>query len=402
MTSRERVRAVLEHRRPDRIPNGLGSCETGGLHIVAYETLKTLLGITDSPTRLDTCMMNAVIEPEVLQAVHGDIILLGSPSLNPTKDFWTDPTLSQWKKAVLWGREIRVARGEKDFIPDGKGGVCWGEHYCPPGSYYFDPPASNSLGSLAEVDYPRAADYHPPQELPHAMLMDLERNARFLYENTEYAISCGETITDLQVMPCPQDVWWTMMLDEPEEVKEFLGKALEAGLKQLRQLDQAIGKYTDILCIAHDLGDSRGITMGPSLFREIYKPFYKELFTAWHRITRMKSNLHSCGAVSEILPDLIECGVDILNPVQLSAAGMEPERITRLAGGDLIFFGGGLDSILCAGDDYEACYRRVKNTLSVFKAYERYIFAGVHNLTAEIPPHVLRAMLDAYTDVMDY
>jgi uroporphyrinogen decarboxylase len=402
MTSRQRVRAVLNKEIPDKIPNGLGSCETGGTHILTYEKLKRIFDVQQSTTRLDTCMINAVFEQDMLKKMSGDIILLGSPSLNKTKDFWTDKNLSKWKKATIWDTEILMSSSENDLVKDDKGGVYWGENYCPKGSYYFDPIPSKFRNIFDFDEYPKSKDYNPNKNLDERMLIDLERNAQYLFENTEYSISCGETITDLQVMPCAQEVWWSMLVEEPEEVKEFLGKACEAGMSQLKQLDQAIGKYTDILCIAHDLGDSRCVTMGPKLFRDIYKPYYKEFFGKWKQTTNMKSNFHSCGAISEILPDLIECGIDILNPVQISAFDMSPENITRIANNEIIFFGGSLDSIFTIDKNYDEVYNIVKHNLDTFKTNGNYIFAGVHNLTAEIPESSLRAMFDAYFDIMYY
>ena len=104
-------------------------------------------------------------------------------------------------------------------------------------------------------------------------------------------------------------------------MREFLDKCADAGLKQIELLDQAVGKYVDILSVAHDLGDNRGVTIGAGLWREIYKDAYRKYFRGWRKRTNMRVNLHSCGSVAEILPDLIECGLEVLNPVQTSGAG---------------------------------------------------------------------------------
>ena len=102
MTSRERVRAVLEHHVPDRIPNAWGGCETAGLHVIAYQNLQKVLGVPQTPPRLDTFMVNAVFEEEVIQAMEGDVILVDSPRMcrAPIR---TPGWEKQWKEQELWG-----------------------------------------------------------------------------------------------------------------------------------------------------------------------------------------------------------------------------------------------------------------------------------------------------------
>ncbi len=151
--------------------------------------------------------------------------------------------------------------------------------------------------------------------------------------------------------------------------------------------------------IADDMGDGNGVTIGPDLWREIYKPHYKELFTEWHKITDMKVSLHSCGSVAEILGDLNECGIDIFNPVQISARGMEPEKLKAKFGEDIIFYGGCFDSVnLPPSTPAEIVYKKVKKNIEVFSDGGGYIFAGVHNIPGDIPVTHLEVILKAYND----
>lgn len=194
--------------------------------------------------------------------------------------------------------------------------------------------------------------------------------------------------------------WYEALLNEPDITDEYLGKSTEAALSQLKLLDQAVGKYCSMMSIAHDLGDSRGATIGAQLFRERYKPFYKQLFGGWHATTGMKISLHSCGAVSEIIPDLIECGVDVLNPVQISAQNMEVERVRALAGDELVLYGGAFDCIqLPHATDPEIVYQTVKRNIEVLARNGNYLFAGVHNATSTTPRAHLEAALRAYRDM---
>jgi uroporphyrinogen decarboxylase len=194
-----------------------------------------------------------------------------------------------------------------------------------------------------------------------------------------------------------------LMMEEPEIMKAFLEKCVDAGLKQIALLQQAVGKYVDILSIAHDFGDNRGVTIGDGLWREIYKPYYQKLFRGWREISTMKVNLHSCGSISSILPDLIECGVEIINPVQTSASNMSATSLKKRFGKDVIFWGGAYDAqLLHATASYDEVYRAVCENIRILGEGGNFIFAGVHNLPADVPEHHLKAMMDAYRDTGAY
>jgi len=402
MTSRERVRTVLAHQLPDRIPNGLGGCETAGLHIVAYDNLQKLLQTPYQPPRMDTFMTNAVFELPVIQAMEGDILLLASPNMckSPLRG---KNILTHWKEQSLWGRTFSIPA--KDYFheePDGT--LVWescGNAICPKGTYFFDHPGATNL--LEEFTYPDPDSFHPNDIISDDTLRSLEEAARSLYEETELSLCLGESITDLQYAPGGWIGSMILMKEEPEVMHAFLQKCLDAALKQIALLEQAVGKYVDILSIAHDFGDNRGVTIGDELWREIYKPYYKKLFTGWKSRTDMKINLHSCGAVSTILGDLIECGVDIFNPVQTSAAGMDIASLKARFGKDVIFWGGAYDAQLISQQaSYQEVFDTVSGNISQLGRGGNFIFSGVHNLPATMPDEHLRAMLDAWMAVRNY
>ena len=168
-------------------------------------------------------------------------------------------------------------------------------------------------------------------------------------------------------------------------------------------VDQAVGKYCDIMMIADDIGDMRGVTIGPDLWREIYKPHYQRLFAGWHEITDMKIHVHSCGSIIDVLGDLVECGVDILNPVQISARGMAAERLKAEFGDRLIFYGGAFDAVQTPPSvPAEVVYEATKRNIETLGSGGGYIFAGVHNIPGDTPASHLRAILQAYRDARAY
>lgn len=399
LTSRERIRRLIDRQPVDRIPNGLGGAETAGLHLLAYDRLKKILGVKDPDNRMITFMTNSLVEPSVLDAMEGDLILL-STKMCPAR-FWGPNYRDEWKDVEFWGETFQVPKAWS-FHTDEDGTIWWegNDWKCPPGGIYFDPiPQTDHTNVLTATSGITPDDYNPPTDLPDEYLRRLEEDARWLYQNTDYAIVCGETITDLQYKPGGHMAWWMQLVEEPHIAHEFLAKACEAGLSQLKLLDQAVGSYADMMMIADDIGDVRGITIGPDLWREIYKPHYEKLFGGWHDLTDMKVYLHSCGSIYDVLGDLIECGIDVLNPVQISAAKMEPKRLKAEFGDRLIFSGGVFDAVQTPpSTPADAVYEQVKSNIQTLAEGGGYIFAAVHNIPGDTPESHLRAILQAYRD----
>lgn len=349
-----------------------------------------------------------------LRAIEADMVSLGI-KITPAR-FWGTDSASDWKEALLWGRTVRLpAQWDLSTDPAGNSwidGFRWDSltfnvplHkagcrlLCPPGGLYFD--AVPLEGSSPASD-PNPDDYHPPMDIPDEILRGMEESARWLQENTPYSIVCDEMINDFQLTPGGQERWWMRMLSAPQTVHEFLDKACNAALSQLRLVDQAVGRYADMHVIAHDFGDLRGVTMGPDLWREIYKPHFRRLFGGWRRITRMKIAMHSCGSLADILDDLVECGLEVLNPVQVSAAGMDPAALKDRFAGRLVFYGGSYDAVAFPVDTSPEIVREgVARNIRVLSRGGGYIFSGVHNIQANVPDAHLGAILDAFKDCRD-
>jgi len=407
MTSRDRVKKVLARQMPDYVPNGLGGCETEGLHVLAYRKLQEILAVEPVPPKICTFMTNAVFEPEVIDKMQGDIILLASPRM--CKSFFRKTFPGEklkWKEQILWDKKFQIPEADK-FTQKENGNVVWetaGGSVCPKGGYFFDWAGDiNSNSGFYDDIYldsiPSPDDFNPSPDLSEELLRNLENSAKLLYDETDFSICMGETITDLQIQPGGMVKSIILMKEHPEIMREFLYKCVNSALSQLKQLDQAIGKYADILLIAHDIGDNRDVLIGADLWREIYKKPYFDLFQGWKKITGMKINLHTCGSVYNIMDDLIECGLDIINPVQISAQNMSAEKLKKEFGDKIIFWGGAYDAQLFGKNEtYEEVYNKVSGYINILKRGGGYIFSGVHNLPPDIPAHHLRAMLDAWED----
>jgi len=397
MTSRERVNKVLNHEIPDYLPNCWGGCETAGLHVLPYQELVAALGLPFRAPRVDTFMFNAVMDEDVLLKMQGDMLLIASPRMcaRPLR------AKEGWVRHSLFGTEIELTDNfSLEHTPEMSYLLNNGVRFarCPVGGTYYDTIPKGDMFDFEEV--PDPADYHPSHDIPDEKLRELENIAKTAYETTDFALALGETITDLQLTPGGMLGWYEALLNEPEITDEYLSKSVDAALDQIALIDQAVGKYCSVMCIAHDLGDSRGVTMGAPLFRSRYKPHYKRLFEGWHARTKMKIDMHSCGSIAEILPDLVECGVDVLNPVQLSAANMSPENIRSLVGGSIVLHGGAFDCIQTPPEtDAEVVYQQVKKNIELLATDGNYLFAGVHNTAATTPRSHIEAALRAYQDM---
>jgi len=343
-------------------------------------------------------MCNAVFEEDALQAIESDILLLASP-LMCKSDLRGSGIDAQWKKLTLWETKLRIPRAD-EFRELNDGGVEWttyANRVCPTGSFFFDEPIMPDY--VYDEVLPNPDDYNPPHDISDTELRHFEDLAKQAYNETEYSICFGETLTDLQYLPGGFVSGLILMNQERELIKEFVNKSVDAALAQLVLLEQAVGKYVDILSIAHDFSDNRGVIFGEPLWREIYKPCYKRLFGQWGKLTNMKSNLHCCGSVYGVLDDLVDSGVDIINPVQISAKNMLPKKLKEEYGNKIIFWGGAYDARCNSpDDDYEIVYKRVSENIRVFGERGGYIMAGVHNLPPETPDVHLAAMLDAWRD----
>jgi len=409
MTSRERVQAAVEFRQPDRVPIDLGGMKASSINALTYARLKERLGIR-TPTRiLDPRFMIAVVEEEVLRQFHADVLpvdLSGiAAAVRPDAE-WIPRTLFDGTQVLFPpGTQIRED-AEGSWIlanPDGSDST----YRMPKGGYYFDDVSFNRGAGISPQKF------RPPTDIPEESLRLMQDYAAKLYRGTDYALLgwgfgvCFlglSLITDrsqnvTQGMP---DEWMMMLLTEKETCHELMDRSVDAAISCLRLVNEAVGGFCFAWGIASDdSGTQRGEFINPELWAEMIKPHYARLCAWIHRNTRMKTFFHSCGSIPALIPHLVEAGVDILNPVQTSAAGMEPDRLMRDFAGKICFWGGGCDtqSVLPRGTPREV-REHVKDRLRIFAGGGRYpsggyVFTQVHNIQAKGPPENVQAMLEA-------
>ncbi len=392
MTSRERVLSAIAHKEPDRVPMDFGGMRSTGIAAVAYNKLKTHLGLIGGETRVyDTMQQLAEPEPALLERFHVDVIdlnnTLGSPS-----DQWKDWLLPDGSpgRIPIGFFPVRTSDGWSVYNPEGRL-----IYRMPEGCLYFelcDHPLADAE-TFADVD--RLLNLQP---IVSSSLAGLRERARWLNENTEYAIMLG---FGGNILEGGQELFgWEKFMTEvalnTDLIEYTLDKLVELYLENLRVYLEQIGQHIQLIQMGDDLGTQNATMLSPELYRRIVKPRHSKQY----KFIRAKSDvhvfLHACGSCYDIMADLVDEGVEVLNPVQTSAAKMDPRTLKREFGDVLTFWGGGCDTQqVLPNATPDEIDRHVKERIDIFAPGGGYVFNMVHNVQANVPPENVVAMFDA-------
>ena len=395
MTSRERVLAAVNHQEPDRVPLDLGGTRCTSINPKTYAGAKELLGI-HTPTRvLDVWQMLAWVEQPFVEKVGIDTLTV--PRL--VQDFGM--RIDAWKPWTM-DDGLRVLMPHNfEPVREEDGSLCLflnGEKVAQkvPSSPYFD-----RLIELKRYDPLPPVEYF---EMPLISDEDLEfrkKWAETLHTETDKAI-LGSLGPILGRWGSYQEWMLTIALD-PGYVIEYYERKIENLLENARIYYQAVGDNIDIFWIMEDFATQTGMMISPEMFNEMVAPYYRRLYEWIHANTPWKVFYHCCGAVYPVIQTLIDIGVEILNPVQTSAAGMEPGKLKAEFGDRLTFWGGGIEtqSVLPFGtaDEIRA---QVKERIAAFGGCGGFVFNPIHNVQVDVPAESLLAMLDAVKECGRY
>jgi len=403
MNSRERVLRAVDFQKSDRVPIDLGAMRASSINAEVYDKLKKRMGMT-SPTKIhDTMQILAEVEIEVLERLHVDVVPLDAGDVE-----WVGQEAHQGvRKRLFCGLEVYFPPHTNITVEDDGSWTlrdAAGETFArmPRDGFYFD--FIRPTMASTRID-PRA--FQPADTVPDEKLELMEQRGRFLYEHTDKAIlgwgACLSLIglSALLVDNITQgslDEWLLLLMHEKETAHDMMGRWVDAVIEQIKLYHQAVGPY----CFAwgvgsDDAGSQRGEFIAPDLFAEMIKPHYKRLCDWVHANTSWKTFLHCCGSIFHYIPEWIDAGIDILNPVQISAANMEPEQLMKVFGGRIVFWGGGCDTqkVLPLGTP-EEIREHVRHNLDVFTGREGgYVFTQVHNIQQNVPAENVEAMLAA-------
>ncbi len=411
MNSRERILSAIAHREPDRVPVDLGATPSSGISAIAYTRLKARLGIEGGHTDVyDVVQQLAQPEEAVLERCRIDVVdvartfntsdadwypvtLFDGSAARYPRWFKPEPTADGgWRALAPDGTEIAMQLKDMNFYDQ----TCfpWIDDY--PADIRGDLPAA-----MSKVHW--AALAHSPWD--HAGEPDfwqtLRANALALRASTDRAI--------MVVVGCNLFEWGTFLrrmdnflmdlIAEPEQVERVLEDLVEVHLATLEKLCAAVGDVADVCRFGDDLGTDTGPFMAPATYRELFKKHHTRLCDYVHKHSSMHTFLHSCGSIHALLPDLIEAGFEVINPVQTACRDMEPERLKREFGRDVCFWGGGCDTraVLNHGSPDEV-KDDVRRRIEILAPGGGFVFNTIHNILPDVPPENIEAMFEAVAE----
>jgi len=375
MTSRERVLIALSHEIPDRVPIDFGGNQTG-IHKNAYRNLVRHLGLEEEIRIMDDVQQLARPSERVLERFHVD-----------TRYVAAGPA-SAWKGGIVKAeRDGRVWHDLTDEF-----GVRWSMPDDQP--LYMD----ITLNPLAEATIKDVRDYPWPKGDDPGRFAGLRDRALRIRKDTPYAVVSGISgvIYEFGWYLRGLERWFCDLLADPEFCEAVLDRMLQYWLDWFRLFLDEAGDVVDVIMIGDDLAGQDGPLFNPGIYRRLVKPRHKRLVRYIRSRTRAKIWYHTCGSCLAYIPDLVDNGVHILNPVQLGAKHMDPLELKRRFGRDLVFWGGGCDAqhVLPRGAPADIV-DNVRRNLAAFMPGGGYVFTGIHNIQGEVPPENVAALFDA-------
>jgi len=382
VNSRERVLASLNHREPDRVPFDLGSTVVTGISVTAYRGLRKELGLPDrEPVLVDVTQQIAQIDEAVMVRLGVD-----TQGVSP-------------RSSATFEIEIKDG-GDHTYFHD-EFGTGW--KMPKKGGFYYDmyefPLAGDGI-TAADV---RAHAW--PDPLDARRFVGLRAAAQAVRDSGRAVVVGSMSAGILEVFAWTRgflDYFADLAADQPL-AEAFLEQTLELQMAYWDRMIDEIGDLIDVAATADDFSGQNGLLFSPDTYRRLVKPRHARLFELIHRRSDAKIFFHSCGSVRAAIPDLIDAGVDILNPVQVSATGMDSADLKREYGRDLVFWGGGVDTQHVLGDGSTQEVRdEVRRRVTDLMPGGGFIFNTVHNIQANVPPANIVAMWEALQEVGVY
>lgn len=411
MTSRDIVMQAFNHRETDKVPIDFSGHRSSGISAVVYPKLREYLGLEPRIVRVyDPVQQLAIVDDDVLERFQVDTIELGRGFALDDK-FWSDWILPDGTpcRMPVWalperdeGRWVIKSKATGRVIAQ-----------MPDGALYFeqtywpfaegDPDFKTMPRVWTESMWPAIASPPGPEiEGPDGKKI-FARGAESLRKKTDKAVLglFGGNLLEFGQFMYRNDNFFMLLAVEPKKAHAFLDKMVEIHLSNLEEFLDAVGDYIDIIVFGDDLGMQTGPQISPGMYREFFKPRHKILWNRAKELANVKVNLHCCGGIRELIPDLIEAGLDAVNPVQINCSGMEIGELKKEFGRDLLFWGGGCDTgHILPNETPEVIYKHVKEQVEIGRKDGGFVFQQVHNIMANVPPENIAAMFDAVNEFL--
>lgn len=417
MTPRERLKATLEHRPVDRLCVDLGAGGQTGIGICALHRLRqAILGTRQDLVRVwEPYQMLGEVDEDLRKALALDVI--GIPTPCTMFGFKNEG----WKRFTMPDGTPCLVPGSFNVTRDSNGDYLMhplGDTSLPPcarmpyDGYFFD--SIPRQRPINEQDLDPADNTEEFTCLTDEDLAYYKDQVDTAYSQTDYGIYLtigGAAFGDIALVPAPwladpkgiRDVeeWYISTVSRRWYIEAVFDRQLEVALANIELLARTLGNKVHVAFVSGtDFGTQESTFCSVETFRQLYKPYLKAVCDHIHKLTNWKVFIHSCGAIYRLIPEFIDAGVDVLNPVQCSAAGMDPKRLKREFGKDIVFWGGGVDTqrTLPFGSPDEV-YRQVRERIDIFfEDGTGYVFNATHNILSNVPVENILAMFRAVND----
>ncbi len=397
MTSRERVLNTLNHKEPDKIPIDIGGMGSTGIMAIAYNKLKQELGFDENPTKmLDINQQLAIPGKEILDHFEADVISLESSYLQNDKQ-WKEWQLPDNSKVEIPSILMPKMLENEWVVMDGNRIKA----RMPKSCLYFESCNPPLEYAASEQDIQNHNWYYFSDEY----FREIENKAKQLYEETDYAIMGGfggNIIEEYQILKGYSNSMLDFVAD-PNFAEALIRKLSEVHLTNLEKYLQAVSKYIQIIQMGDDLGMQSGPQISLDLYQTYIKPAHKKIYKYVKNNSDLFVFLHSCGAIYDFIPDLIDAGVDILNPVQFTAANMDSSKLKKEFGDKITFWGGGVDTqkVLPFGTPEEVI-EQVEEQIKILSPGGGFVFTPVHNIQANVPVDNIIALYETINKNRNY
>ena len=377
MTSRERILAAVNHQEPDRVPLDIGGSLNSSILVEGYKKLEQHLGMSGETKLLSKLGRIVQMDESVLQRLGSDC----RPLMLKPSSRWEPPPSAPGTFTDIWG-------------------VTWKQAYYAQDCFYWELAHS----PLAEASVDDLESYQWPDPMDPGFTAGLADEAKALYEETDYAIVAESGFKNFWEQAYMLRGLEQMLMDlvlNPDFVSALMAKLLKINSIVTGRYLDAVGSYIHVFRAGDDLATQKGLLMSPKTYRTLLKPVYKAFYDLIKSKTEAKLFYHSCGNVVELIDDLVDVGVEIINPVQVSAMGDTAALKDRY--GDKVAFWGGIDTqhVLPHGSIKEV-EAEVQQRIRDLGPGGGYVLAAVHNIQPDVPPQNILRMAEATREFGTY
>ncbi|HUX58366.1 MAG TPA: uroporphyrinogen decarboxylase family protein [Bacteroidales bacterium] len=414
-SSRQNFIRTINHQQPDKVVVDFGSTAVTGIHVVIVEKLREYYGLEKNPVKvIEPYQMLGEIDPELIKAMDVDVTGLFS-----AKNMFGVPNEDWRVHKTLWGQEV-LFPGSFNYTYNANGDILMypeGDTSVPPSAmmpksgYFFDAldrqkPIDDS--TLKVEDNLEEFGYITEQELAY-----WKNQISFLEDNSKAVVASlgGTALGDIALVPAinlkdPKGIrgveeWYISTLIREDFIIEIYDRQTDIAIENLKLLHNVIGNKIDVVfTCGTDFGTQNSTFCSPETYYRMWLPYYKKVNDWIHQNTNWKTFKHSCGAVEPLLTHFIESGFDIINPVQINAFGMDPKKLKKEYGDNLVFWGGGVDTqgVFAFGTPAQV-KDQVKSQCEILNDNGGFVFNTVHNIQANVPFENVVAMLDALKEL---